>query len=70
MGPSAVWVLQGRRSGQRSGRGDPRVPDSVHSNHGEDAARLGAPLLRLPRGRRRVPGETPGIPPLAGCLAA
>lgn len=63
MGPSAVRVLQGRRSGQRSGRGDPRVPDPVHSNHGEDAARLGAPLLRLPGGRHRVPGATPRSPP-------
>lgn len=62
MGPPAVRVLQGRRSGQRSGRGDPRVPDSVHSNHGEDATRLGALLLRLPGGRRRVPGATPGSP--------
>ena len=71
MGPSAVRVLQGRRSGQRSGRGDPRVPDSVHSNHGEDATRLGALLLRLPGGRRRVPGATPGSPApgwLFGCV--
>lgn len=71
MGPPAVRVLQGRRSGQRSGRGDPRVPDSVHSNHGEDATRLGALLLRLPGGRRRVPGATPGSPGpgwLFGCI--
>lgn len=61
MGLSAVRSCR-TAPGQRSGRGDPRVPDSVHSNHGEDATRLRRFLVILLGVGAHVPGATSGSP--------